>query len=465
MGYRKAGIGQCRRPSVLHDDLLARLRRSGSQHGRMEGDLLLGSPSMGSSPGSSGSRGGVPVGVAGRRCPLGPRYRVARVRRTSAAGVDGAAADRGRRVVRGRARGVVAAAPVGASAAPSAQGPVLVPRPPGTRLRPRNHGDHHAPAAVDHLPPAADDPAGGRAQRLRQLLRQRLCRASAGVPDRTDAPSARVERRSGPRVSGPEELGWATAPIPIPTGLPPPCPRGRLGRCPGRRLGLRRSHRPARSRWSGRGHSRPAKLPTARRRGRRTRRTGPGTSSRRPGPSSPPSPAGAPCEAGDGRPTGAAGGRGRPGRPRCSRSRSTSAGPRRTGPAIPDQVPTTQAAAPRYSHPQQQQQQPPQPPPAGTATPAATVTAAPTAAGGGGRRRPAAQQQAAAVAAQQQAAPGRSAGLPPLAAQQQAALAAQQQGGVGGRAGQGAGQGGEAGRSAGGCRAPRERHLGPSWCP
>ena len=48
---------------------------------------------------------------------------------------------------------------------------------------------------------------------------------SAGVPDRTDAPSARAELRSGPRVSGPEELGWATAPIPIPTGLPPLPPR------------------------------------------------------------------------------------------------------------------------------------------------------------------------------------------------------------------------------------------------
>jgi hypothetical protein len=48
---------------------------------------------------------------------------------------------------------------------------------------------------------------------------------SAGVPDRTDAPAARAVLRSGPRVSGPEELGWATAPIPIPTGLPPLPPR------------------------------------------------------------------------------------------------------------------------------------------------------------------------------------------------------------------------------------------------
>lgn len=51
---------------------------------------------------------------------------------------------------------------------------------------------------------------------------------SPGVPDRTHAPAARPELKSDPASLGPGESRWATAPIPIPTGLrltPPRAPR------------------------------------------------------------------------------------------------------------------------------------------------------------------------------------------------------------------------------------------------
>ena len=131
----------------------------------------------------------------------------------------------------------------------------------------------------------ANNPAGGRAQRLRQLLRQRLCRAERGRPGPYGRPLGEGGAEVGPAGVGPgRSWGWGDRADPDSDELLP-CPRGRLGRC-GRvdGLGLRREPPTCPFPVVGpRGMGARQSRLSARRRGRRTRRTGPGTSSRRPG--------------------------------------------------------------------------------------------------------------------------------------------------------------------------------------
>lgn len=151
-----------------------------------------------------------------------------RPRRTMlVSGVHSAFADRGRRGLRGRARCVVAAAPISASAAPSAPGSALVLLQPGTWL-PLMDDDHHAAEPLDHPSPAEDEPAGCRGRRSGRVGRGRSGRAE------------RLRRGAGTGIgSGRVELdhradpGCGQAPSGVPTCAPADASADDAGACGG----------------------------------------------------------------------------------------------------------------------------------------------------------------------------------------------------------------------------------------
>src|SRR6476469_1313024 len=73
---------------------------------------------------------------------------------------------------------MVAAAPVGAPAAPSAQGSVVLLLLPGMRLRLLDDGDQHGGGAADDPSPAVARPAGGRGARSGRADGARPARAT-----------------------------------------------------------------------------------------------------------------------------------------------------------------------------------------------------------------------------------------------------------------------------------------------
>ena len=350
--------------------------------------------------GSSGSRAVASRSASpGGDVHSGPGTASRASRPALASGVDGALADRGRRVVRGRARGVVAAAPVGASAAPSAQGSVSFLVHPG-------HGFVSWIMAIVMLQPLLT------IHRLRRPTRQMAGHngyvsayvsayvgayvvRSADVPDRTHGPAARPELRWGSERLGPEDSGWVTAPIPIPAGLPPLPPRVPRS-MPGSTSGPAVEPSTCPFPVVGPLSSGSATVPIGRQAGRPHAEDGPGTRSRRLGRPS------------RGHPVDPSGRRVRPGTVRrvlrwawwsgwgCSRSCSRRLG-RSTGQACREQVPTDPAGHPgpppthhrRQPHQQPQRPQPSSQPQSAAGAPDAAAQAAQQAAAQADNSRPA----------------------------------------------------------------------------